>query len=106
MAIRCCTRPEQDPVRALDESKADLYVEEGCCLACGVPWHYAPEIFADGNPSCVVRRMPATATEFRKVLRVLKTQEVGCIRYAGSDSRVLTILSKAGCAEHCDMASD
>lgn len=79
-----------------------LYVDTECCLSCGVPWDLAPEIFADGEETCVVKRQPATPTEYRRVLRVFRTQDLGCVRYGGQDPRVLRILRRAGCAFDCD----
>lgn len=76
-----------------------LRVETDCCTSCGVPWHYAPEIFREGERSCEIIRQPRSATDVRKVLRVLQAQDLGCIRYLGSNPRVLALLEAAGCAD-------
>lgn len=81
-----------------------VYIESECCTSCGIPWDAAPEVFEDGEYSCVVRRQPTTATELRRVLTVFRSQDVGCIRYGGRDPRVLAILRRTGCAEYCDHA--
>jgi hypothetical protein len=82
---------------------AGLYVETECCTSCGVPWSVAPELFVEGEASCAVTRQPAGAVELRRALRVLRTQEFGCIRYGGNAARVLAILDKAKCLQHSDI---
>jgi hypothetical protein len=82
--------------------RSGIYVESDCCTSCGIPWELAPEVFSEGEQSCVVRRQPETLTELRRTLRVLRTQDLGCVRYGGSDARVLRILTRAGCANTCD----
>jgi hypothetical protein len=79
-----------------------LYVDASCCLDCGIPWTFAPSVFAEGSGSCVVRRQPAGTNELRRVLRVLRSQDLNCVRYGGRDARVLAILRRAGCADACD----
>jgi len=69
----------------------DFYVEDGCCTACGMPMTEAPELFAsaaDGH--CFVRRQPATAHEMWQMVNALAVQDLGCIRYKGSN-RVIQI---------------
>jgi hypothetical protein len=61
-----------------------VYVENGGCLACGVPEMLAPEIFSwdesSGYPHCFVKRQPESDAEFAKVLAVLRNQELDCVR--------------------------
>lgn len=61
----------------------EFYVEKGCCLLCGVPWHFAPELFGYDDSGCWVARQPANATERQKMLQVIDTQELDCIRRSG-----------------------
>lgn len=56
---------------------------------------------ADGH--CYVKRQPGSAAELEIVLRVVRTQELGCIRYRGADKEVLRRLAEAGEAEQCDL---
>jgi hypothetical protein len=79
-----------------------VYVDSECCTNCGVPWHFAPETFAEGPDVCFVKRQPAGATELRKVLRVFRYQDLGCIRYAGTNPRIISILKKVGEGQACD----
>ena len=78
-----------------------VHVETDCCTSCGVPWHYAPEIFREGKSSCEVVRQPRNATELRRVLTVFRSQELDCVRYGGSDARVIALLERVGCADNC-----
>jgi hypothetical protein len=79
-----------------------VYVDSECCTNCGVPWHVAPEVFAEGPEVCHVKRQPQGPTELRKVLRVFRYQELGCIRYAGMNPRVISILRRVGEGSSCD----
>jgi len=81
----------------------DFYVVDGCCTACGVPDLFAPELFGrDSNQHCFVKRQPAAPTELSAMLRVVVNQDVGCIRYAGSDASVLRRLVESGVGGQCD----
>jgi hypothetical protein len=82
-----------------------VYVDSDCCTNCGVPWHYAPEVFGKGPDVCYVKRQPEGVTELRKVLRVFRYQELGCVRYAGHDTRIVSILRRVGEGESCDLDS-
>jgi hypothetical protein len=80
-----------------------FYVVNGCCTACGVPTSIAPELFEfDSADHCYVKRQPASDIEMEKALRVLRTQELDCIRYRGTDERTLRRLGEAGHAHQCD----
>jgi len=78
-----------------------VHVETDCCTSCGVPWHYAPEVFRQGESSCEVVRQPRNATELRRVLTVFQSQDLDCVRYGGSDARVIALLERVGCATNC-----
>ena len=86
----------------------DFYVEDACCLTCGVPLHEAPEIFhwagERGSNSCVVVKQPATPTEIDRTLAAMWSGEVNCIRYRGNDYYVGRRLVEAGLADLCDKA--
>src|SRR5262249_41087254 len=82
-----------------------FYVVNGCCTACGVPTSIAPELFEfDSADHCYVKRQPTSDTEMEKALRVLRTQELDCVRYRGTDERTLRRLAEAGEAHQCDHA--
>src|SRR2546426_5175715 len=82
-----------------------FYVVDGCCTACGVPDAVAPALFAfDADGHCYVKRQPGTAEETEAALHVVRTQELGCIRYRGTDPVILRRLAEAGEAAQCDVA--
>ena len=82
-----------------------FYVVDGCCTACGVPNTFAPDVFAfDADDHCYVKHQPRTAEETEAALRVVRTQELGCIRYRGTDPVILRGLAEAGEAAQCDVA--
>ena len=80
-----------------------FYVLNGCCTACGVPTAIAPELFEfDSTDHCYVKRQPSSNAEMEKALHVLRGQELGCIRYRGTDESILRRLAEAGGADQCD----
>jgi hypothetical protein len=80
-----------------------FYVLNGCCTACGVPTAIAPELFEfDSTDHCYVKRQPGSNAEMEKALHVLRGQELGCVRYRGTDEAILRRLAEAGEADQCD----
>ena len=69
----------------------DFYVEKDCCLLCGVPWHFAPDLFGVSDTGCWVTKQPVTPDEFDQMLNVLRSQELGCVRYRGNDPQILKV---------------
>jgi hypothetical protein len=71
----------------------DFYVEEGQCMACGVPHVVAPDLLGwtgEGKMQhCFWKKQPETEAELERAIAVLETQELGCHRYAGTDPAVL-----------------
>ena len=80
----------------------EIYIDSTCCTSCGVPWSVAPELFEEREQVCAVRRQPATVPELRRALKVFVAQDLGCVRYRGSDQRVVKLLTRVGCRTHCD----
>ncbi len=81
-----------------------FYVVNGCCTACGVPDVLAPALFAyDKDNHCFVKRQPQTSKELESALDVIVGQELGCIRYGGSDEDVLRRLAEVGESNQCDI---
>jgi 4Fe-4S single cluster protein len=80
-----------------------FYVLNECCTACGVPTSIAPELFEfDSTDHCYVKRQPASDAELEQALQVVRIQELDCIRYGGTDARILRRLAEAGDARLCD----
>jgi hypothetical protein len=78
----------------------DFYVEDGCCLACGVPHVVAPDLLGwvdTRRRHCFWIKQPETPEELARAIEVLQKQEVGCHRYAGSDLEVLQRISPENC---------
>ena len=82
-----------------------FYVEDGCCLACGV-WeidaapHFAWE--DEPVPHCFVSRQPETDAEARNMAEAISKQEVDCIRFRGPNSAWRQMLRDAGLKEFID----
>ena len=81
-----------------------FYVEDGCCTACGVPDSIAPELFGGSEDHCYVKRQPQTPDEVDAMVHVMVSQELGCIRYAGSEEMLLYRLAENGEGDQCDAA--
>lgn len=80
-----------------------FYVLAGCCTTCGVPELARGNFGFESDGHCYVKRQPQGSTELEVVLRVVRTQELGCIRYRGADETILRRLAEAGEAEQCDV---
>jgi hypothetical protein len=96
-----------EPVRPHPENaNGPFYVEDGCCVACGVPEAVAPELFAwDGNGHCFVKRQPITPAETDQALHVVAHAELSCIRYRGLDPEVFARFAELGEPELCDFGA-
>lgn len=81
-----------------------FYVEDGCCISCGVPETTAPELFGwtEGESHCFVRRQPASPDETDSMVRALWAAEVECIRYRGEDPALLKRIAELGSPHLCD----
>lgn len=80
-----------------------FYVVNDCCTACGVPKATAPEHFeSDLDGQCYVTRQPGSPDEIEAMLHVIRGQELGCIRYRGTDPQILRRLGDAESADQCD----
>ena|ERR1700758_1003042 len=78
----------------------DFYVENRCCMACGVPESIAPELIGRTGEEvwhCYWKKQPKTNEEIKQAIDILHTQELGCHRYAGSDSKILKRLPRECC---------
>jgi hypothetical protein len=81
----------------------DFYVEDGCCLACGVPEDSAPDLFtSDPDHHCYVQRQPHGPEDLARMMKVFSYQDLDCIRYAGEDPTIMRALRRNGIASACD----
>ena len=85
----------------------DFYVEDGCCLACLVPFEAVPELlrYDDEASHCYVCQQPRTLQERQLMAEAVGLSEVRCIRYSGKDEHVLNLLSLNGELDQCDLES-
>src|SRR5438309_3239760 len=78
----------------------DFYVENGQCLACGVPHVVAPDLVGwtdEKFPHCFWKKQPGTPAEIERAIKVLEVQELECHRYAGTDPAILDRLLSTSC---------
>ena len=92
----------------------DFYVEDGCCTACDLPQKEAPEHFeydySEGilGPSgqkvghCFIRKQPSNDLEMARMVNAMHVQELGCIRYKGTDRKVISLLRRKKLDEYID----
>ena len=83
----------------------DFFVEDGCCLSCGVPTSIAPDLFGglewpNGN-HCFVKKQPETPDERERMLLVIHYAEADCIHYRGWDRPTQERLVAAGDGANC-----
>lgn len=90
-----------------ENAEGPFYVEDGCCITCGIPVDAAPDIFgwASNETSCIVKCQPVTAEDLDRTMIAICTAEVDCIRYRGDDPAVFLRMAQAGHALNCDLPS-
>ena len=83
-----------------------FYVEDGCCISCGVWEDVAPDLLAwlpDSEvPHCYVARQPETDAEFGRMMEAMQIGEVDCIRVHGCKPDWADRLRQAGLEHHID----
>ena len=83
-----------------------FYVQDGCCITCGVWEAEAPDLLAwvpDGEaPHCYVARQPETDAEFERMMAAMRVGEVDCIRVHNCRTDWAERLLAAGLAHHID----
>jgi len=82
-----------------------FYVQDGCCTACAMAEHEAPELFAwDDEHHCYVKKQPTTPEELDHMLSAIACADLGCIRYRGHDTSILNALARIDEIDKCDQA--
>ncbi len=106
--------PDRDPARyagfRLPPHPANVpgsfYVEDGCCLACGVWEDAAAGLLAwlpDAElPHCYVARQPETDPEFERMMFAMEINEVDCIRVRNCKPDWAARLREAGLGDQID----
>jgi hypothetical protein len=82
-----------------------FYVEDGCCISCGVWEDVAPDLLAwtDENAGhCYVQRQPETDDEFERMKRAMEVGEVDCIRVRTCKPQWLARLREDGLGDQID----
>lgn len=78
----------------------DFYVEQGQCLACGIPHVVAPRLMGwtdEKHPHCIWKKQPETREEIEQAITVFEVQELDCHRYAGTDPMILNRILSTAC---------
>lgn len=102
-------KPEPKPPRSHPANVAGpFYVEDGCCIACGVWEEVAPDLLGwvenSDLPHCYVKRQPETDAEFVRMMDAMMVGEVDCIRVHGCRADWAKRLRKQGLGHHIDPA--
>lgn len=87
---------EREPMSA----PGDFYVENHCCLSCGVPQAVAPDLIGwsdEGMTHCYWKKQPETPQEMRQAFAIFDGQELGCHRYAGADAEIQARVGRENC---------
>jgi hypothetical protein len=83
-----------------------FYVQDGCCISCGVWEDVAPDLLAwlpnSEVPHCYVARQPETDAEFGRMVQAMRVGEVDCIRVHGCRVDWAERLRQAGLGHHID----
>ena len=100
------------PQRFADNAPGDFYIEDGCRLSCGVmhdvangliAWRYfEPDGTGYASAHCYVARQPQTPIEIARIIEAMEVGDVGCLRYGGRDSEMISRIIAIGQAELCD----
>jgi hypothetical protein len=82
----------------------DFYVEDGCCVACLVPFQAVPELlrYDEKASHCYVCQQPRNLQEQQLMAEAIGLSEVRCIRYSGREEHILNLLSLKGELSQCD----
>lgn len=86
-----------------ENAPGDFYVEDGCCTSCRMPSEVAPSLFSyaeDGH--CYVSKQPSNGNEIHQMIQAFEVQDVGCIRYKGSNRAVMIKLIAGSEGDQCD----
>jgi ferredoxin len=85
-------------------ASGDFYVEDGCCTSCGMPMTEAPDLFEyDQDGHCFVSKQPTTTDEVDRMMAAFEVQDIGCIRYKGTNRVIQMRLVESGEGTQCDL---
>jgi hypothetical protein len=85
----------------VEPSHGDFYLQQGCCMSCGVPQAVAPALVGwvddQNSTDWYWIRQLRNSDELRQAIRVIHEQDLDCHRYAGTDRKVIRGLPPAKC---------
>src|SRR5688572_8197390 len=95
---RCVAEPHPQNV------PGPFYVENGCCLSCGMPSEIAPDMFEweEGDTHCFVSRQPCDPKQLDRMMHAMWSSETMCIRYRGTDPVISRRIAEFGNEDSCD----
>lgn len=75
-----------------------FYVEDGCCLSCGVPESIAPDLFkwTDDGWHCYINKQPENDAEFDQMFEAMTSSEADCIRARTCSAKFFERLKSTG----------
>lgn len=85
-----------------------FYVEDGCCISCGVWEDVAPDLLSwqqedgENDAHCFVSRQPQVDAEFVRMMDAMLVGEADCIRARNCRPDWAERLRAAGLAHHID----
>ena len=88
-----------------------FYVQDGCCISCGVWEDVAPDLLAwieeedERLSHCYVSRQPQTDAEFERMKQAMEVGEVDCIRVRACKAEWMENLRRSGLGHHIDTPS-
>lgn len=93
------------PKRVPENAPGDFYVEADQCMHCCLPHGEAPELMNDPSVyfrECYFRRQPKTAEEVERAIQAIWVSELDCLRYGGTDPKIIQRLHQLGKGGCCD----
>jgi len=98
--------PVPPRIRTRDPRNApgDFYVEEGCCMTCGLAEAETPDLIASvyDVDYCYFKKQPTMPEELEQAVQAMFVSEVACHRYGGKDAGILRRLKAEGLEAQCD----
>ena len=93
---------ERPPLRKPEPTSVpgEFYVEDRCCVFCGVPQVAAPDLVGwtdDQRSHCRWIKQPSTADEMERAFAIFDGQELGCHRYCGTDPAIQQRIGTENC---------
>jgi hypothetical protein len=75
-------------------SNGSFYVENKCCITCDLPRTLGPDMFryTEKNDHCYVYQQPTTEDQLGRMIQVMRSSEVSCIRCRSRDTVLLSQL--------------